>query len=230
LVDGHGQVPRRWEAQGCLTAFESVDGYDYAEGEAAPAYMGRVERFLRRVVHVRPGVFVMFDDLRAADIAQFQWLLHAHNRIDISESDRLLRVTNSPAAMDVHLLLPEALKFTQTDEYDPEPEPTKGSWVNTWHLTASTATPSRDAYFLAVLLPHREGAEDELPSVELLRGAGSVGVRLKASDGAQDIVAFRVDQRVKVVACGDVESNGQVFAQGKSRDGLVIRQFTYLGK
>jgi len=227
LVDGRGQVARRWEAKGCLTAFESVDGYDYAEGEAAPAYMGRLERFRRRVVHVRPGVFVMFDCLRAADAARFQWLLHAYNRIDISESDRLLRVTNAPAAMDVRLLLPEELKFTQTDKYDPEPEPTKGRWANTWHLTAGTVAQSRDAHFLAVLLPHREGAEDELPNVELLRGTGAVGVRLTASDGARDIVAFRVDQQAQTVTCGDVDSSGQVFARGKDREGQLTRQFTH---
>ncbi len=230
LVDGQGQVARRWEAKGQLTAFESVEGYDYAEGEAASAYAKRLERFRRHVVHVRPGVFVMFDDLQAADSAQFQWLLHAYDRIEVAETNRLLRVKNAPAAMDVHLLLPEKVKFTQTDKYDPEPEPTKGRWANTWHLTASTVAPARGAQFLAVLLPHREGAEDELRKVELLQGTGAVGVKLTAPNGSQDVVAFRVDQQAQVVACGDVEGNGQVFAKGKDKDGQLIRQFTHPGE
>jgi hypothetical protein len=220
-------VARRWEARGQLTAFESVDGYDYAEGEAASAYAGRLDRFRRHVVHVRPGVFVMFDDLGAATSAQFQWLLHAYNRIEVSETNRLLRVENAPAAMDVHLLLPEKVEFRQTDKYDPEPEPTKGRWANTWHLTASTVTSARSAQFLAVLLPHREGAEDELPKVELLQGTGAVGVRLTSPNGAWDIVAFRVDQQAQVVTCGGVETGGQVFAHGKDRDGQLIRQFMH---
>ena len=131
LIDGQGQVPRKWEAKGRLQAFQSVKGYDYAAGEAAAAYMGPMEKFRRHVVHVRPGVFVMFDDLRAAKPATFQWLLHAYQEIQVDEASRSLRITNPPAAMNVHLLLPEEVSFSQTDKYEPEPESTKGRWENT---------------------------------------------------------------------------------------------------
>jgi hypothetical protein len=131
LVDGQGQVSRSWDATGQLIAFASEDGYDYAEAEAAPAYLGRMERFRRHVVHVRPGVFVMFDDLRAPRPSRFQWLLHAYNEIQVSETPAILHVENAPAAMDVHLLLPGNVDFSQTDKYDPEPESTKGSSENT---------------------------------------------------------------------------------------------------
>jgi hypothetical protein len=94
LVDGQGQVQRRWGAGGQLTAMESVEGYDYAEGEAAPAYAGLLERFRRRVVHVRPGMFVMLDDLQSPRPARFQWLLHAYHQIQIKEGKQVLRVTN----------------------------------------------------------------------------------------------------------------------------------------
>jgi hypothetical protein len=229
-VDGQGQVPRRWDANGKLTAFESVDGYDYAEAEAAPAYLGRLERFRRHVVHVRPGVFVLFDDLQAPEPARFQWLLHAYRQISIDEAYRILRVENAPAAMNVHLLLPDKVDFTQTDKYDPEPEPTKGRWSNTWHLTASTVTPSRTARFLAVLLPHRRGKENLLPKVEPLQGQGAVGVRLTSSNEAQDVVAFRTSSEPTTVSCDGIESAGRVFAQGKDKDGRTIRRFTLPGE
>jgi len=230
LVDGEGQAPRRWEANGELTAFRAADsphGYDYAEAEAAPAYLGRLERFRRHVVHVRPGVFVFFDDLRAPKPARFQWLLHAYHQIDVDEASRILRVKNAPAAMDVHLLLPERVSFSQTDRYDPEPESTKGRWENTWHLTAGTVSPARATQFLTVLLPHRDGQEAALPKVELVRGTGAAGVRLTAADGARDLVAFRTDPEAEVVSCGGVESNGQVFAQGTEKDGQVVRRLTH---
>jgi hypothetical protein len=210
-----------------LTAFESTDGYDYAEGEAAPAYQGRIERFRRCMLHIRPGVFAMFDDLRAAQPASFQWLLHAYNKIRVAETSRVLRIENAPAAMDVHLLLPDRVNFTQTDKYDPEPESTKGRWENTWHLTASTPAPARSAHFLAVLLPHRLGQEKTLPKVELVQGTGAVGVRLTARNGTRDLVAFRTDQQAQRVACGGAESACQVFAQGNDPDGRTLRQFTY---
>jgi len=238
LVNGQGQVQRRWEANGRLTGFDSVEGYDYAEGEAAPAYAGRLERFRRHVVHVRPcsggpgdekrpGVFVMFDDLLAPEPSRFQWLLHACHRVEMAEANRVLRVVNAPAAMNVHLLLPERVEMTQTDKYEPEPEPIAKRWENTWHLTASTAVPAKGAQFLAVLLVHRQGQESTLPKVELVRGTGAVGVRLTAPDGGEDVVAFRTDQDSPKVTCGGVECTGRVFAQGKNNDGRSIRALTH---
>jgi len=230
LVDGQGQVQRDWAANGRLTGFQSVEGYDYAEGEAGPAYKGRLERFCRHVVHVRPGVFVLFDDLRAAKPARFQWLLHAYHRIQVDEASQVLRIENAPAAMDVRLLSPRPLEITQTDKYEPEPEPVAGRWENTWHLAAGTPAPATTAQFLAVLLVHRTGQEDSLPMVELLSGRGAVGVRLTARDRTEDIVAFRTDADAAAVACGGLESDARVFAQGTDKDGHVVRRFTRPGE
>jgi hypothetical protein len=226
LVDGEGQAQSRWGANAQLKEFASVDGYDYAEGEAAPAYMGRLDRFRRHVVHARPGIFVMFDDLASPRSARFQWLLHAYNRIQTSEGSRVLHVVNAPAAMDVHLLLPEDVSLGQTDKYEPEPESTAGRWSNTWHLTASTVAPAPTAQFLAVLLVCRDGKQSALPCVKLLRGSGAVGVELQGADGSQHIVAFRTDADAKKVACGGVETTGRVFAQHKDKQGRTLRQFT----
>jgi hypothetical protein len=225
LADGQGQVQRRWGAGGKLTAFESVKGYDYAEGEAAAAYGGRLERFRRHAVHVRPGAFVMFDDLESAKPVRFQWLLHTYRRIETSERSRVLRVTNAPAAMDVHLLAPDKLSFAQTDKYEPEPESTAGKWENTWHLTASTLAPAPRAQFLAVFLVHRDGERSTFRNVELLRGTGAAGVKLTARDGSHEVVAFRTDANAETVTCGSLESTGQVFAEGKDDKGRVVRSF-----
>jgi hypothetical protein len=225
LVDGEGQVQRSWDAAGRLTAFQSVDGYDYAEGEAAPAYGGRLDRFRRHVVHVRPGAFVLFDDLRAPKPARLQWLLHAYNRIAVDDATRMLRIENDPAVMNVHLVLPEKVDFTQTDRYEPEPETVAGRWENTWHLSAGTTAPAEQAVFLAVLLPHRKGHEDRLPKVDFVPGNGAVGVRLTSADGSQDLVAFRTADSTETVSCGDQQFTGRVLALGTNKDGDRIRSF-----
>lgn len=224
LVDGEGQVPRRWDANGRLTAFESSGGYDYAEGEAAPAYQGRLKRFRRHVVHARPGVFVIFDDLEAPRAVRLQWLLHAYRKIAVDEPARTLRIENAPAAMRVHLLLPETLNFSQTDRYQPEPESQAGRWENTWHLTAETSTAAKRGRYLAVLLAHRKGREDALPEVELVEGDGAVGVRLTAPGGAGDLVAFRTSGEKETLACGEEDFNGRVFAVGKDQRGREVRR------
>ncbi|HIE51291.1 MAG TPA: DUF4962 domain-containing protein [Armatimonadetes bacterium] len=235
LVEGEGQVRRSWEARGEITAFHSGGGYDYAEGEAAPAYGGRLKRFRRQVVHVRPSaqgnggsVFVMFDDLVAPKPATFQWLLHAYDQIQVDEARRFLRIERPPAAMNVHLLLPTEVTFSQTDKYDPEPE--SGRWENTWHLTASTVRPQTTVQFLSVLLPHRLGREATLPKVELLRGEGALGVRVTRAEGAEEVVVFRTDREAKTVACAGLRSDGRVFARGRGKDGSLVRSLLLEGE
>ena len=86
LVNGQGQVKRKSWANGEITAFHSDDAYDYVEGEAAPAYGDRLKRFRRHIVHARPGIFVIYDDLIANKPATFQWLLHAFEQMTVSEN------------------------------------------------------------------------------------------------------------------------------------------------
>jgi hypothetical protein len=227
LVNGEGQVQRSWAAKGAITAFHVSDGYDYAEGESAPAYGGKLHRFRRHVVHVRPGIFVTFDDLAAPQPSTYQWLLHAYEKIQVDDTRRTLRIERAPAAMNVHLLLPEQVSFSQSDRYQPEPE--QGRWDNTWHLTASTTQPSPATQFLAVLLPHRIGKEEVLPKVELVRGQGALGVKLAFSDGAEELVVFRSDAQAKTAECGGLQSDARVFARRRDRSGHITRRLIVEG-
>lgn len=232
LVNGEGQVRRSWEAKGEITAFhpakpDAPSSYDYAEGEAAPAYGGLLTRFRRRVVHVRPGIFVMEDDVEAPKPSTFQWLLHAYERMQVDEGRGVVRIQRTPAAMEVHLLLPQEVIFSQTDQYDPPPELER--WEKAWHLTVSTTQPSRTVRFLSVFLPHRIGQEATLPRVEFLQGQGAVGVRLLWTDGRREIVAFRTDASLPLVSCGGVRSDGRVFAMGQDAQGRPLRTLVVEG-
>lgn len=218
LVDGEGQDRRSWAARGEIVAFRSAGGYDYAEAEAGAAYGGRLTRFRRRVVHVRPGIFVIHDDIEAPRPSTFQWLLHAYERIAVDGATRTLRIERAPAAMDVRMLAPDDLAFEQTDRYVPEPEDTQGGWQNTWHLAAGTVRPEPRARFLAVLLPHRLGQEATLPRVERA-GGDAGGVRLTFPDGAEDVVLF-------LPGAG---SRLRVEARGTRKDGTVHRQLSFDG-
>jgi hypothetical protein len=230
LVDGQGQVQRSPAAKGAITAFLHGEGYDYTEGEAGAAYGDKLKRFRRHVVHVRPGVFVILDDLTATKPATFQWLLHAHEKIAVDEPRQLLTIRREPATMEVRLLLPAGLAFAQNDRYEPEPERVKrGEIKNTWHLTAATTTPSTTSRFLSVLTPHRVGGEPPVAKVELVQGDGAVGVRLRFPDGAEDVVAFRTDADAEIVSCGGLRSDALAFARGRTKDGAVKRRLMYEG-
>ena len=230
LVDGEGQVQRSPAAKGAITAFLHGEGYDYAEGEAGAAYGDKLKQFRRHVVHVRPGVFVICDDLVAAKPATFQWLLHAHEKIGVDEPQHLLTIQHDPAAMEVRLLLPANLAFSQNDQYEPEPERIKrGEIKNTWHLTAATTAPSDTGRFLSVLTPHRAGSGSPVTKTKLVQGNGAAGVRLQAADGGEDLVIFRTDAVAKTVSCAGLQSDAQVFALGRGKDGSVKRRLMYEG-
>ena len=231
LVDGQGQVRRSWLARGAVTAFHTdprsaPTGYDYVEGEAAPAYGKRLQRFRRHVVHVRDGIFVIFDDLVAAKPARFQWLLHAHDRFAIA--GRTLTVRRDPADMTVHILLPSPkdLKLSQTDEYDPPPEQHKTrprEYKKTWHLTAATTRSATAAQFLTVFIVRHKDRPQALPQVTLARGKGAVGVTLTHPGGGSDVVAFRTDPSAREVSCAHLKSPARVFAEGTDPSGKTTR-------
>lgn len=230
LVDGQGQVQRSPAAKGAITAFLHGEGYDYTEGEAGEAYGDKLKRFRRHVVHVRPGVFVIFDDLAATKPATFQWLLHAHEKIAVDESRHLLTIRHEPAMMEIRLLLPAGLAFSQNDKYEPEPERVKrGEINNTWHLTAATTTPSATGRFLSVLTPHRIGSESPVTKIELVQGDGAVGVRLRFADGAEDVIIFRTNAAAETVSCAGLRSDALVFGRGRDKDGAVKRRLMYEG-
>ncbi len=194
LVDGKGQVVRSWQARGKIVAFESTKGYDYVAGEAADAYGGRLKRFRRQIVHVRPGVFIIYDDLAAKKPSTYQWLLHAHDRIGVE--GRILRVRRDPAAMDVHMLLPRQSAVTQTDKYVPEPESHKHKrrdYKKTWHLAASTKGPAPAAKFLNVLVVRRKDGPAVISKVSLVESKDEIGVELTRPSGKIDRVLFRTD-------------------------------------
>jgi hypothetical protein len=225
LVNGEGQVRRSPAAQGVITAFHHDDGYDYVEGEAEAAYGDKLKRFRRQVVHVRPGVFVMFDDLEAMNPATFQWLLHAYDRIAVDETRQLLTIRREPAAMNVRLLLPADLTFSQTDQYEPAPERVKpGEIKNTWHLTAATSSPAATAQFLAVFAPYRADSEPPVTKAEPIPAKGAIGVRLELAGGAEEIVVFRTRDGAEPVSCGGLRADARIFALGRSGDGSETRR------
>jgi hypothetical protein len=225
LVNGEGQVRRKWSASGQITAFQSSDGYDYVEGEAAPAYGGRLERFRRHVLHARPGVFVIYDDLVSKTPATYQWLLHALDEMKISGNRISLR--RDRASMDALVLLPKEAEISQQDGYDPAPE-TVGSkptdYRNSWHLTAETVKQRRTGRFLTVLMVRKKGGEDLFPQVRLLEEERSLGVGLTYPDGMKETIAFRTARDGRI-DCGDLPTDARVAAVARDENGREIRRF-----
>jgi hypothetical protein len=230
LVNGEGQSTRDWNARGRLAVFQTTTAADYAVGDAHEAYPGRLERFDRRIVFLRPlhsggaPVVIIRDDLAAPQPATYQFLLHALEKIDVDAGAQRLTVRRGAARCRVDVLAPQALAFEQNDRFT---QPPFRPAPNQWHLTASTVGPAAKAESLIVLQPYRDGAEAALLTPTLEQGDGCVGVVLSAADRTLTVL-LRTDPAAPQIRLGALSTDGQA-ASLRLTDNVVRSAVCFLG-
>jgi len=156
LVDGQGQINRSAKANGRIVAFESKPHLGYVCGDAAAAYGGRLSRFRRHVVLIRPSWICIVDDLESPQPAEFQWLMHAPEKLQLDQQAQTLVSRRGDARMTVHLISPAGFEFSQTDAWPLDPKtgyPTarKREPTKLWHFTATTREHSASRRIAAVM-------------------------------------------------------------------------------
>ncbi len=191
LVNGEGQTIRDFKAVGKIAAFQNEGKVAYVCGDAAPAYSGRLEKFDRHVMYVRPGLFVILDDLRASEPSTFQWMLHAVNRMEIDELQQTITIKRHKAKARFFLVTTpdQQLNITQTDIFDTPfnagstPEYYRDV-ENQWHLTASTLEPVKSTRIAAFVT-----AGTQFINIEWLNVDGWTGARIRYNDGQAEVWA-----------------------------------------
>ena len=204
LVNGEGQIKHDGKAQGRITFFETTRTVDAVVGEAGAAYTN-LDRWTRRVVFFKPDVVLIHDVLEAPEPSQFQFLLHALNKMRVAPTKQRVTISRRGARCRVEFLAPGGLTFEQTDQF---PVPPIRKAPNQWHLTASTGEPAAGAASLIVIQPYRDGQSDELLTATVEAGEGCVGVRL-ADAKRMLMVLFRTDPKAETVKLGDVATDAQ---------------------
>jgi len=169
---GKGQRPHDPLAKGRILAFRSWDEYDYVAGDATEAYRGLLTRFHRHIVHVRPGIFVVFDDLAAPEPVAYEWWLHSLSEMELDEENQTVTVSQGDARMKVRFPLPRHWIFHQTNEFPDAPE-----WgeKNQWHFRAEADAKSEVGRFVSVFMVYRAGEKSSLPRVRFLVPDSSMG-------------------------------------------------------
>jgi hypothetical protein len=205
LVDGDPGSQRIADTPqfGALDAYPRItdaitsDFYDALGSELSPVYGGRLSRYERRVVFVKPHYFVVFDDVAASGApARFDWLLHLPDRARITHSAGLALYTGERAALAVRSLAPAGAELHVRDgrvpyhvfaANTPPAVPAQPAYLD-WR----SASPALSAQFLSALVPARkaEDARSLAGRMSLLAGERAVG--LSAERGAErDLVMFR---------------------------------------
>ena len=154
LVNGHGQIVQSAKARGRIEAFIEKTGYSYVVGEAAEAYGDLLESYTRHILFLRPGLFLILDDIKAKKPSTYQWLLHAFHKMEISGNK--ITSKRKGATLDVYLKASQPFKTSQTDQFDVPynygiPEKFHKKLPNHWHVTAGTTTKSLSMRFAAIL-------------------------------------------------------------------------------
>ncbi len=143
LVNGEGQVVREPWANGRITGFRHQKAITYVCGDATPAYAGKLKRYLRHVVFLRPGAVLVADEIEAPQPARFQWLLHALERMELDEGAVQILSRRQGASLTVRLFSDLGFSLSQTDQFHPpvnegNPPEYHVDLPNHWHMTAAT--------------------------------------------------------------------------------------------
>ena len=185
LVDNQGQVPRRRDSRGKIIDYIENGNYVYTAGDATDAYGGRLEKFHRHVLFVRPGYFVIIDDLQSSgQESTYQWLLHTTNAMQVDENSNAVISTSGDARLTARFLTPGNLEFKQHTGFDPRVINAETA-PDQFHLIASTTDPAVAQRFVTVLWIDRAG-EYGSPSYWDLQRTGGGQMRLLANRGIKD--------------------------------------------
>ncbi len=222
LVNGEGQVIRQAKASGRVVAFEDRKGLTYVAGDAAAAYMGRLRKFDRHALFLRPGLFLLLDDLEAPEPARFQWMLHAFEEMALSEGRVISR--RGGATLDVRLRCPAGLTLRQTDRFDTPynhgiPERFHEDLPNHWHVTAETGTTGADVTVTRIGAAMGVWGPGERFEIEALEQEGWFGARATGAFGRAEGWAQLKPGAPGPAGYGEAVSGGRATLCGTAADG-----------
>ncbi len=205
LIDGAGQ-PKSGEAPGRISEFFDSARYVYFAGDAAAAYDQNLKRFDRRVLFIRPDIFIALDDIETSSPAQFQWLLNTFAPAEIDAQRRVVTVPQQNMRLRVEHLLPGGIGYSQTNER-PAPLLTK-AWCRVtdafpqfWHLRAETREKLDRNQFLALMNAYDERRGNPVSGSATIGLAGGTGLSFER-EGARHLVAFAQPGRRQMSAAG----------------------------
>lgn len=194
LVNGEGQSVR---GHGRIVRASLGDGLDVVCGDATAAYEGRLQRWHRHIVYVKPDYVLIFDEIIPADSADCISLLF-HTDQSVSVGDRSLRVgerledgrtavvvfTGPRAAVALQLQAGHAI----TLRHDQFPGAERfGTFLR------AELTPATHHRVATVLRPHLDGAPAEPLAIALSGNTDDVRLVVHQPHGADEHRFVRED-------------------------------------
>ena len=109
VATSKGQKDGSILAKGKIINFINQADFDLATGDATPAYAGKLDKFERHIVYIRPDTFVVIDDLDAKgdEKSSFEWWLNAESDISLYEDSNGARLKEGAAVLDASVKYPK---------------------------------------------------------------------------------------------------------------------------
>ena len=237
LVNGEGQagigpdglVTRDQNAQGRLVKLDDQPGHTYLLGDAAQAYLGKMKQFDRHILFLRPGLFLLLDELAAPAPAKFQWMLHAIEQMELTPAQG--KVVSSREGTKLSVWLRERAGDTagvpaisQTNEFDTPfeigmPEGFSETRPKQWHVTAETRAAAPATRIGAVMRVTGSGESAEVDRIT--DEAGWLGVVLGDLRGwVQVVPGAAAPAEASDIAGPAMAGAARIIA--RDRDGKVV--------
>ncbi len=193
---GKGQAFQDATAYGEIVKFESRDFYDYTLGDASKAYKGLLNVFNRHVVHIKPGIFVLFDELEAPKPVNFEWWLHSLSEMKIDDNNKMINISQGDARLNVRFLQSGKLNFTQIKGF-PDAPPEHGE-PDHYHTIATTSLKSTKTNYITLLVPFKSGNEPAVTVDNLVEKPGELSLIL-TFQSKKYFIAFLPEVEIRII-------------------------------
>ena len=197
LINGDYESQERGIGKnGTITEFLGTDFYDEFTGSAADVYKGKLNKFNRTFVFMKPHYLVMFDSIES-DVGDIQVdnLLHAHdngygsNCIEVNGDVITIKGKNADAK--VKILEPSSFEYTIKGPFhtflNGQDEIIYPSDRDQYYIAYHPQASASAVRFLTVTYPQRKG--ETLPPITKLSNGDTIGVKVER-DNATDIILF----------------------------------------
>lgn len=224
LVDGAGQGTGNIRANGHIETTVFGSQFDYVVGDATPSYMGRIDKFLRHLLFVKPNLVVIYDDIDSGRPGtNYEWLLHSPDEMVLFPEDSQLRVPAKTAEMWVSFVAPKNPEFRLTDQFTVRPEDRDAHKPDQWHFSAETLSDTGKGKFLTVLVPRPIArAGEPAPAVSAIETVNGTGFAVALNDRTYEM-AFRENLDAPLVFSGyDVDATAFARWNGDAEEGLIV--------
>ncbi|MDD4816850.1 MAG: heparinase II/III family protein [Victivallaceae bacterium] len=233
LVNDRTQGTRRGGHGGKLTAFSDSKYFGYTVGEAGNPTVnaGKLTRWTRRTLFIKPDFVVVHDIVNANEPVKLSFLAHAAHPLYAYDPMGYFDIVGERAELYAKFIHPK-LKLTTSTGYPVNPVRPRGNnepldeavIAREWHLKADTAEKVTDCDIMTAMqiraLPADRVGRAEMSAVDCENGRA---VQILTADGGRIVVMSGLTGGT--MKCGDLESDAAMFAVRYDKDGREAARF-----